>query len=159
MRTTVLDAATVTRFWSHVDTSGGPGSCWKWTGAVMHKGYGHFGVSATRTVRAHRLAFEMSTGASIAQGHQIDHLCHTRACVNPAHLEQVSPATNQQRRSGANGNSRSGVRGVHFDKSRGMWSAETRVNGVRRRGRFKTKEEAADAVSTWRLEMGSGTVK
>lgn len=41
---------------------------------------------------AHRFAYERFVG-TIPAGLQIDHLCRTRLCVNPAHLE---PVTNRE---------------------------------------------------------------
>jgi hypothetical protein len=69
-------------------------SCWQWTAAVNAYGYGVIGVPGThRTMLAHRAAFEAWVGP-IPDGLDLDHLCRTRRCVNPAHLEPVSRRTN-----------------------------------------------------------------
>lgn len=88
------------RFWAKVsippDVITG---CWLWTAARSDGGYGIFGRGAWATVRttiAHRLSYEVVKGP-IPLGLQLDHLCRVRHCVNPAHLEAVTGATNVQR--------------------------------------------------------------
>lgn len=69
--------------------------CHVWTGALSC-GYGQFGVAHARPRRAHRIAYEYAKGA-IPEGLQIDHLCRNTRCVNPEHLEAVTPRTNTRR--------------------------------------------------------------
>lgn len=47
-------------------------------------------------VYAHRLAYEHFRGP-IPDGLQLDHLCRNRTCVNPEHLEPVTPKVNTRR--------------------------------------------------------------
>lgn len=69
--------------------------CWIWTGYrnTARGGYGQFDVGRGRTKsrRAHRVAYECWRGP-IEQ--HLDHLCRVPACVNPWHLEDVSPREN-----------------------------------------------------------------
>jgi hypothetical protein len=65
--------------------------CWLWTGSGV-KGYGQF-WDGERLVLAHRFAFEALSGP-IPDGMVLDHLCRTKACVNPAHLEPVKQSRN-----------------------------------------------------------------
>ena len=44
----------------------------------------------------HRVAFQLFIGP-IPEGMQVDHLCGVRHCVNPAHLETVTPLVNTRR--------------------------------------------------------------
>ena len=71
------------------------GGCWEWTAAIDDNGYGRASVDG-RMKYAHRIAYEAFVGP-IPAGLQIDHLCRTRHCVNPAHLEPVTNAENQRR--------------------------------------------------------------
>lgn len=80
------------RFWSKVDKAG---DCWLWTAACNSEDYGHFWFDR-RQHQAHRVAYELLVGP-IPDGLQIDHLCRTPRCVNPAHLEPVTSRENTLR--------------------------------------------------------------
>lgn len=69
--------------------------CWEWVGYRDADGYGAAKVDRT-PYRAHRIFFHHLVHA-LAPGLVIDHLCRNRACVNPAHLEQVTVADNTHR--------------------------------------------------------------
>jgi hypothetical protein len=70
------------------------GFCWVWTGRLNH-GYGSI-YFAGRTQPTHRATYTLLIGP-IPPGLQLDHLCRVRPCINPAHLEPVTPLVNTRR--------------------------------------------------------------
>jgi hypothetical protein len=72
--------------------------CWIWQLARNSGGYGvKWDRQERRLVLAHRWHFERLNGP-ISDGLQVDHLCKVRLCVNPAHLEAVTPRVNNERK-------------------------------------------------------------
>ena len=69
--------------------------CWYWTGS-RDRGYGKLARwqnGKRRVLWAHRVAWEQAHGL-IPAGLDIDHICRTPSCVNPAHLRVVSHREN-----------------------------------------------------------------
>src|SRR6266446_5587228 len=72
--------------------------CWIWTASLNEQGYANFyGKKRNgKGGRAHRWAYEYFVGM-VPAGKQLDHLCGMRCCVNPDHLEIVTPLENVRR--------------------------------------------------------------
>lgn len=81
-------------FWEKVEVTE---SCWLWVASTNGKGYGTYSKWKLNRY-AHRYAYEMVNG-EIVDGLEIDHLCGTRNCVRPDHLEAVTHAENMRRMS------------------------------------------------------------
>lgn len=82
------------RFWSKVEKTD---TCWLWKTGRFSTGYGMFSVGSrlnNKCVLAHRYAYNQLYGEYPPKGMHIDHLCRIRHCVNPAHLEVVTPREN-----------------------------------------------------------------
>ncbi len=67
---------------------GGKSGCWLWQKAKSNGGYGVAAVGR-KTMSAHRAAYIAFRGP-IPKGLEMDHLCQTKACVNPYHVEPVT---------------------------------------------------------------------
>lgn len=80
------------RVWRKVEKTPG---CWYWRGNIVN-GYGRIGVGKF-TAHVHRLTYEWEYG-KIPQGLMIDHLCETKECVRPSHLEAVTNGENNRRK-------------------------------------------------------------
>ena len=85
-----------------------PSGCWHWTGPINREGYGRC-VRGGRETLAHRASYAAARGP-VPAGLHLDHLCHSqsdcrrlrreclhRRCVNPSHLEPVTPRENLMR--------------------------------------------------------------
>src|SRR5688500_6125043 len=80
------------RFWKFVRK---PAECWYWTGGNNGR-YGVFSIGGKNRwykEYAHRWSYSHFRG-EIPAGKQINHLCEVTLCVNPAHLEPVTPREN-----------------------------------------------------------------
>jgi hypothetical protein len=82
------------RFWSMVEKEGHNG-CWQWISSLRYSRYPHFCLGGRwgKTILAHRYSYELFFG-KIPEGMQIDHLCRNKCCVNPSHMEVVTPRVN-----------------------------------------------------------------
>jgi hypothetical protein len=75
--------------------------CHIFDGYALNSGYATLYDGRTKTKRlVHRIAYELYVGP-IPDGMQIDHVaargCTSKLCVNPAHLEAVTPLENTRR--------------------------------------------------------------
>jgi hypothetical protein len=75
-----------------------PFGCWLWTGYCNPKGYGSARYNG-RAQPAHRVAYFLLVGEIPRNKPELDHLCNTRSCVNPSHLEPVTRKENCRRAS------------------------------------------------------------
>jgi len=86
------------KFWSKVNKQ--QDGCWIWTGAKTYEDYGVVAVKTGyrkyKIVCVHRWTWEQLYGP-IETGLHLDHLCKVRLCVNPDHLEPVTPKENVRR--------------------------------------------------------------
>lgn len=113
------------RFWSKVAPCPMSG-CWLWAGRCTWDGYGALEVKG-RHHSAHRLAYSVLRGP-IAKGMHTDHLCRVRCCVNPDHLEVVTPRVNILRgegRAAINATRTHCPKGHPYDTENTIWRNES----------------------------------
>ena len=124
-----------------------PEGCWLWVGCVDVKGYGRLKFGTSKGNRAHRKVYECLVGP-IEPGLHLDHLCRVRNCVNPQHLEKVTPQENTDRGNYGKNKFRKThcLRGheydadnTYFDKKTG-WRQCLRCKAAHARARLSKKE-------------------
>ena len=67
--------------------------CWNWTGKLDEDGYGHLQAYPKKdhiNKTAHRASYELFVGP-VAPGLQLHHKCENPCCINPSHLEPLTP--------------------------------------------------------------------
>ena len=97
--------------------------CWPWIGPTDRDGYG---IHCHK--QAHRVVYTYLRGP-IPTGLSIDHLCKTRNCVNPRHLEAVPIRVNILR---GDGPAAQNARKTHCKNGHEFTDTNTRRHGGRR---------------------------
>lgn len=73
-------------------------NCWMWQKYISPDGYARtcYQRFFPNVTGAHRISYSLFRGP-IPEGMVIDHLCRTRSCINPDHMEVVTAIENNRR--------------------------------------------------------------
>lgn len=85
MNTPKRGASVEERVWFRTDRTGGPESCWRWTGSTGQGG-GPTMVLAGSTKSVRRVVYEMATGEKLEPRDLVVVTCDHKWCLNPKHL-------------------------------------------------------------------------
>jgi len=142
-----------------VEDCGYESPCWVYLRATTPKGYGTVSVRVdgkATTRPAHRLAYQLLV-APIPDELQPDHLCRNRPCINPAHIEVVTPRENTLRGEGPTAKNAKATHCVHgheltpenvYIHPNGRWrTCRTCWRAHKRAIRARRKERARAALN------------
>ncbi len=112
---------------------------WRWVRSDSG-GYGKVGIRAGLVIGAHRAAWMIHHRCPIPDGLEIDHLCVNPRCVNPEHLEAVTPEENKRRAAQRRG----GAASIRYRNGKLQVRWRELIDGkIKERGRsFDTYKEA-----------------
>lgn len=143
------------RFWSKVEKTA---TCWFWQAGLSQRVPGWFYGQFTYTVdgvkrnrAAHRLAYEWTIGP-IPEGHHLHHTCGNTTCVNPEHLEPVTPGEHLTERTLTSFQSQN-ARKTHCPQGHPYDDENTYLQPNRHGGRSRVCRECLrQAKRKWRLK-------
>ncbi|MDQ5862307.1 MAG: HNH endonuclease [Actinomycetota bacterium] len=148
-------AKDVARFWGHVEKTE---TCWLWTRAKNNQGYAFFKLGR-KMVTGHRFAWTITNGP-IPAGTIIDHACRVKLCVNPSHLQAVSPTENSENLSVVPGSNSTGHLNVYKRNNAYGYMVIVRAGGKKHYGgAYRTVEEAAEAARELRNRVKTNNLQ
>lgn len=125
-------------------------NCLVWTGYTQSDGYGQMRFNG-KAKRVHRYAWERVHG-EIPRGMLVDHICHTKSCVNIEHLRLATKSQNAMNQRGPDSDNTSGHRNVSWGN--GKWEVRISKDGfVHKIGRFQEKNNAIRAAEKAREKL------
>lgn len=139
------DQATIERFWTKVDRSGGANACWIWIAGRDQNGYGEFWIVGERRLKkAHRVAWEIDRGP-IQDGLFVCHHCDNPPCCNTSHLYMgtVLDNTRDAAKRGLLARGR-----FHGDKVAGTLSGSNKLTDAQVLNIFKASGETQRQLAT-----------
>ena len=140
----------------------GRGKCWEWNASLFPKGYGRF-AHHRRTLKAHRVAYWLSTGLDpFDRGETVlvCHTCNNPRCCNPAHLYLDDHRGNQrfkiksERQRAGVGERNSHAKLTVADVLRIRRSSKTTVELAKRYGIHQGGISGIQTGKTWRCVGG-----
>lgn len=100
--------------------------CWHWIAQIAPNGYGRLQMG-TKAEYAHRVSYTLHKG-EIPEGMHVHHVCEVRQCVNPDHLQAITPRANLM---ASDTNARRNARKTHCLNGHSLEDAWVRDNGAR----------------------------
>lgn len=95
-----------------------------------------------KSVLLHRIILGRVLGRALVRGEEVDHIDGNGLNNRRSNLRLASRTQNNQNKR-RYCNNRSGYKGVHWNKQRGKWQADIRVNGkLKYLGRYSLPEDA-----------------
>ena len=140
----------------HPDVQHEGSLCWLWIGNRFKTGYAAY-LFRGNNRRAHRVIFGVFVH-EITDGRHADHLCRRPQCVNPIHVEDVTPRENTER---GNAPSAKNMRTTHCPKGHPYSLENTRHKSTKlKNGQRACRTcEHTQRVARWHLKYPSAAYR